>query len=282
MPTNKQEEIKNKALNLFISQTKIQKEEITSIEYLLDGYTNNSFLINTLNGDKYIVRIGSVCKHINRKNEYEILEILSKNNESDILYFNHFNGDMIRKFIVGHTPNYQDIHSKTFLNLLAKKISSFHKIKINQKILVNDYYAYKDIKLPIDNKYEIMYYHLLEKNKNLPLVLSHNDLSPWNIIYNDEKKEIHFIDFEWIRLNNIYFDIATFIHQADLYDTDEYYYFVNQFEEKINLQTLEEFLYIGAFFTYQWTFSSDSYKDTSGFRNIAYNLMMKIYKKLKK
>ena len=50
---------------------------------------------------------------------------------------------------------------------------------------------------------------------------------------------------------NIYFDIATFIHQADLYETDEYYYFVNQFEEKINLQTLEEFLYIGAFFTYQ-------------------------------
>ena len=48
MPTNKQEEIKNKALNLFISQTKIQKEEITSIEYLLDGYTNNSLLINTL------------------------------------------------------------------------------------------------------------------------------------------------------------------------------------------------------------------------------------------
>ena len=77
MPTNKQEEIKNKALNLFISQTKIQKEEITSIEYLLDGYTNNSFLINTLNGGKYIVRIGSVCKHINRKNCYKFDKYIS-------------------------------------------------------------------------------------------------------------------------------------------------------------------------------------------------------------
>jgi thiamine kinase-like enzyme len=51
---------------------------------------------------------------------------------------------------------------------------------------------------------------LVEKLKEThsPVVFCHNDLQENNILYNKEREELHFIDFEYAKYNHRGFDIG--------------------------------------------------------------------------
>jgi thiamine kinase-like enzyme len=94
--------------------------------------------------------------------------------------------------------------SNVFLKQLAANIKAMHITKVTKPILKhdsNDCLAKAKAKLP--KNHLAKYLTLVDKYKYLPSVLSHNDLSPDNMLYLPNKK-IQFIDFEWTRLNNRY------------------------------------------------------------------------------
>lgn len=62
----------------------------------------------------------------------------------------------------------------------------------------------------------------------LPTAVCHNDLLSANIMVNDGKKEMQFIDFEYMRLNYVYFDIANHFNEYAGLDCDYEKYFPNR------------------------------------------------------
>jgi thiamine kinase-like enzyme len=100
-------------------------------------------------------------------------------------------------------------------------------------------------------KHKQAYLQLIENYKDLPLVLSHNDLSADNLIYTNQHQVI-FIDYEWSRLNNVYWDVANFIREVNL-PIVAIKYLCKAL--KINLQSLLVFVYLCTNYAYQWTFN---------------------------
>jgi thiamine kinase-like enzyme len=90
--------------------------------------------------------------------------------------------------------NKRIINSQEFLQKLVSEINWLHQTKFTSKILKHNYFdAIKYAKL--STKHHQKYYVLLNKYHNLPLCLSHNDLSADNLLLT-VKKQIIFIDYE--------------------------------------------------------------------------------------
>jgi thiamine kinase-like enzyme len=173
-------------------------------------------------------------------------------NDKVYLYFDIKSGDAIKKWVIGDNPSFQQVCSSTFLKAFAKTLNKLHDIDTkNKKVLKHDYLdCLKKAKLPAQHR--TIYLSLIKQYKNLPLVLSHNDLSAENLIYTS-KHQVIFIDYEWSRLNNQYWDVANFIREANLP--------INKIKElssylKVkNIKALLNFVYLSTNYAYQWTFN---------------------------
>jgi thiamine kinase-like enzyme len=87
---------------------------------------------------------------------------------------------------------------------------------------------------------------------NMPLVLSHNDLSADNLLYTKDHKVV-FIDYEWARLNNEYWDVANFIREVDLPLTK--IKLLCKYMDITKIKDLLIFVYLATNYAYQWTFN---------------------------
>lgn len=274
----------NKAISIICKELKIEKSDIVKYQYQSNGWSNNIFSFILKNGSHYIVRIAGKSTLKNRQIEMEVLDILTKANFFKIVYLNKSNGDCIYPYIEGNNINLDNVKDCKFLKLFAKKLKELHSIKLTKSLSLeeNDYYQYNQYSNKINRKYTSLYLQLLEKHKNLQKCLCHNDLTPWNMVYNKSKQTLSFIDFEWSRINTPYFDLANFIKESNIHNTKYEKYLVSQYNKKFSLSTITDFLYICAYFSYVWTYSTKSFKHILHYRDKNARLIKKIYNEINK
>jgi thiamine kinase-like enzyme len=186
------------------------------------------------------------------------------------LYFNTKTGDAIKKWIIGVNPTYKQVCSSMFLKAFAKSLITLHNINTKtHKILKHDYLdCFKRSKLP--SRHRDKYLSLIKQYQNIPMVLSHNDLSADNLIYTPNHQVI-FIDYEWSRLNNAYWDVANFIREVGLplNKIKELYSYL----KLEDIKTLLNFVYLSTNYAYQWTFNMPMNPKIKKYRSIVLKKM---------
>ncbi|MDR2823514.1 MAG: phosphotransferase [Mycoplasmataceae bacterium] len=237
-----------KAINFFTRKTNYRPEDIDKIEPLHEGYTNISFKVLTKDQRWYQVRLSRGIKLANTQNEKNVLGLI------DFPYYMHYDaktGDAIKRWISGVTPPMKLAKSNAFLKQLAGNIKTMHITKVTKPILKHDSNdCLAKAKLP---KIHLAKYNaLVSKYRYLPTVLSHNDLSPDNMLYLPNKK-IQFIDFEWSRLNNRYWDLANYTREVELTKAQALQF--AKYYGQLDGEILCDFIYICTNYAYQWTFN---------------------------
>jgi len=111
---------------------------------------------------------------------------------------------------------------KTKLKQLANIIRKLHKIKISTKTHNHK----KDFSLKDKKAQKIL---LKLKKYKKELTLNHHDLNPKNIFFGEKVK---LIDWEFARLNDKYFDLATISVEFNLKRKDELYFLKLYFHRK--------------------------------------------------
>lgn len=198
-----------------INELNFNFDLICDIENLY-SINNSNFKIN-YNKKLYFVRICNNDIYINRKNEFNVLNISSKLGLCEKpLYFNKNTGNMLCNWVYGVNPCEEIIKSDKFLKVFCNNLKKLHYnlygdydspfIKIKQNIT---FCRNNNIEIPkkIDKliyKLDNLEYNL---NKNLQLGLCHNDLNYSNIIFNQDN--LYFIDYEFSSTRDIFFDFAT-------------------------------------------------------------------------
>lgn len=260
-----------KALKLFQEKIPINENNIIHIKKNNQGFTNVSYLITNTKKHKFQVRIG--CNKINRNNEKLIINAIK--NKGNFIYFDKKTGNAIKKWSKGKNPTIKECKSKVFIKKFAKTLEHFQKIKINSKITQMDYYCFEKITNFFGLKKQLKKYHeIIDKYKNLPLVISHNDLSPKNLIW--YKNKITFIDYEWGTLNNKYWDVANFLREIK-YPIKNLSKILKEYFKWANLNIMYEFLFATTFFAYQWTFFPKINKKILIYRKNTKKLMTKYF-----
>ncbi|MGL4647217.1 MAG: phosphotransferase [Mycoplasmoidaceae bacterium] len=262
----------NDPINFFITNTNYLEKDIIKCKKIHHGFTNESFLLQTSDQQRWQVRFAGLNEVVKRSNEAEVLKLVT----IDYMFYDEY-GNSIRKWIVGKNLSLF-FKKKKKLKLLCEQINRLHAIDIsnNKKIIINDYLIYLDHTKNLDEKIKKLYIELVNKYEGLPKVLSHNDLSLQNVLW--DGKNIIFIDYEWSRINDNYFDIANFVRESDL--SLKWLPFLAKHLNGVDLKILNDFIFIVSCFAYQWTFVAVENDHLLRYRNKCYRKMLKIYKKI--
>lgn len=224
-------------------------ENLKSLKILQEqGYCNKNYLLKT-SKNRYIIRVLNNSSKFNRKEEFIIQNNAYKVNlASKILYFQ--NNIMIYKYINGkHLKKL----NKKYLKLLAKKITLIHKIKVKVQThdFNNDLNEFKN-KLS-SNKYLQTFKKFKKQIKKLnkfkkDIVLCHHDLNIKNLLFT--KNNLKFIDWEFARKNDKYFDIASICIEFELNKKSEDK-FLKYYFKTINTKTLKKLKIYKKIYKYQ-------------------------------
>jgi len=217
-----------------LKQYKIfENEKLLSLDLLKNqGFCNINSLLKS-SKKNYLIRQfkSDVTVNISRAFEYAIQKkAYEKNIAAQPLLLDKKNQFMICDFLKGK-------HKKTIckkeIQLLAKNIKKLHKIKSIEK----EYNIKKDLKQYKKNlkdedankSIQICKKELrrLKKYKK-ELVTTHHDLNPKNILFH--KNTIKFIDWEYVGVNDKFFDLATVCFEFAL----------NRKEEKVLLKSYQK------------------------------------------
>tara|TARA_B100001013_G_scaffold339968_1_gene262604 strand:- start:1806 stop:2717 length:912 start_codon:yes stop_codon:yes gene_type:complete len=269
---------------------------------LKGGITNKICLIE-FPDNKFIIREcgNNTEKFIDRKLEYKIIKQLNPFGITRKL-LQKFEQGSIESFLEGNSLNIEHFRDSYILSILGRKIFDLHSINIlehheRQPMLWNKidiWYTqcielYKDdsINLPIINKIGNMIAEKKIIQVESLVVLSHNDLSPANIIYNNS--DIKFIDFEYSAYNYRGFDIANMFCEYTGYNcywsllpTEQerklfYKFYLNSNDENRINNLDKEILYfipISHLFWSLWAYLQNKYS------NIDYNYLLYAKKRL--
>ena len=207
------ETIKN--LNLF-------KDELLDLEKLKNqGFNNISYLLKTTK-KIYVIRVfkSNESVNISREFEYKIQKkAYKKNIASKPIFLN-------KEFMIYEYE--KGIHKTKLSNFELKelilKVKKFHKFKIKEKPynLLLDLKNYsqkltnKKSKKLINSCYKSL--QILKKYK-YNFVLTHHDLNPKNIIFNETGFKI--IDWEYAGMNDSFFDLASICIEFKLNKNEE-------------------------------------------------------------
>lgn len=263
---------KQEAISLF--NKFFPNKKIILIEKIHLGLTNISFKVLANDNQTYQVRIGMNNEYVDRQNEYHVLKNI---NDKNYLYFDVASGKAIKKWIHGKMPTNEEIDLE-FLLALNKQIEQYHQHKINYEIKKHNYFEFEETFKYIDQKYINEYKEIIDSHKNDKWVLSHNDLNPKNLIIDNQNK-IHFIDFEWGRINYGWYDICNFIRETN-----------------INIQIIKDFtkhlgidfinfikdIFACLCFALQWTYTVKQLKEIIEYREDVFRKMEYYYNLIKK
>ncbi|WP_404924018.1 hypothetical protein [Mesomycoplasma hyopneumoniae] len=200
------------------------REKLTNYQLISCGYHNCSFL-GFFKNHKVQIRI-AINNFVNWKNEENFI----RNNPN---FFFYTKGNFIKKWIEGEILSHKNL--ETNLQKLFFAVLEFHMQK-NEKIAKFDW----NVSEIIDKKY----IKLVQKYQFDQLVISHNDLQFKNIITSD--KHVFLLDFEWVRLNNPYFDYVCLYINLGI-SPEKIIEFFNLETEKFN-----DFVYLVNVFTNFW------------------------------
>ena len=266
-----------KALKLLHDKINLKPYDIKLIKRNEDGYSNDTFNVITKKNKHLIVRVAHPGNLSRRKQELITTKLALQVNKINILY-NAENGDQIREALPVAIPTLKQVKTKKFLKLLAKKLKQFHDINIkNVKLEKMNYHLYDACIHNADKKYGNLFYSILNKYKDSELVFSHNDLTIWNIIYDEKHSKLNLIDFEWSGLNNKIFDAANFIRDVNLHGTELEKYFLKEYDESISVDDITLFVYVSSFFSYLWTYTIEAKPHIIRYRNSVWSKVKKLY-----
>ena len=236
----------------FIMHTEYGLIDIYSVKEIHSGYSNNNYLVELKNGQKFQVRIS---KEINEQRQNE-LRALSLINDKNFIYFNK-RGDAIKKWIDGNTIT---TWSDELLAKIAWKLKKLHQIKPDG-LMTHNYK--RRLFMDLHKKYLDIYLKLVKKYENDDVVFSHNDLNGNNIIENNG--EPYFIDYEYACANSRYWDLANLINEANLDSWQTKVLLANY--GSINQNKLNDYLYIQLFFSYAWALDYPNKKLIAKYKN---------------
>ena len=213
-----------------LKQYKIFKnEKLLSLDLLKNqGFCNINHLLKT-SKKEYLVRQfkSDTTVNISRAYEYAIQKNAHKKN-------------------IAAQPLFLGKHKITInkkeIQLLAKNIKKLHKIKSNEKEydLKKDLKYYKKkLKNEEANKSIIICKEELKRLKKYKkeLVTTHHDLNPKNILFH--KNKIKFIDWEYVGVNDKFFDLASVCFEFGL-DPKEEKILLKSYQKKISRKDMEK------------------------------------------
>jgi thiamine kinase-like enzyme len=203
-----------------------QNQKLKSCQLLNhQGHCNTNYLLTTKD-KKYLIRKFKLTN--DRKLEFKIQKAIAKKNiGATPLLLDELQGLMVCEFIEGR---HQTNLNRTELRKLAQLIKKLHKVKTRQKPSnLRENFTFKD-------KKALQALLKLKTHQKEP-VLCHNDLHPQNILFG---KTIKLIDWEYARVNDRYFDLASIVIEFRLKKEDERYFLRSYFgnNHQINHQKL--------------------------------------------
>jgi len=208
-----------------LKQYKIFKnEKLQSLDLLKNqGFCNINYLLKS-SKKKYLVRKFKSDATVNISRAYEYI-IQKKAFKEDIaaqpLLLDEKNQFMVCDFLKG---THKEKINKKEINLLAKNIKKLHKIKSKEKEY-NLKVDLKNYKKTLNNPEAQTSINICKKElKKLKkykkeLVTTHHDLNPKNILFH--KNTIKFIDWEYVGVNDKFFDLATVCFEFALNTKEE-------------------------------------------------------------
>jgi thiamine kinase-like enzyme len=185
-------------------------EQLLSLEILENqGFNNTNYLLKSSKND-YLVRVfGQNIQ--NRALEFKIAKLAYTKGigQKPLLLEKDF---MVLDFTKGQ---HFSCLTRAQLQNLGKTLRKLHNIRHYQKPydMAKDYKTYSN--KPLGNRAyraNLLFKELGKSKKDY--VLCHHDLNPKNILFN--KNSIQFIDWEYIRVNDRYFDLASIVVEFKL------------------------------------------------------------------
>ncbi len=263
----------NQALELFFSILPEYKDIKYSIKAIHTGFTNKSYCID-FGFKKFQIRMGMNNDIVDRRNENNVIKTL---NLDVIKYYDVEKGNMIKEWIEGKQPK---VNTDVLIQLI-KGIKELHSIVPTLEILRHDYYCFiQNSKEHIpDECLELYDWCVKECVDENNFVLSHNDLNLHNMVYTKDKRLV-FIDYEWARMNDEYWDIANFCREANL--RIKRIIQVCEIYQTIKLEKLIKFIYISLCFAVQWTYYTEPSKYVLKYRKQVYKRMINYFKIIKR
>jgi ethanolamine kinase len=216
--------------------------------------------------DTILCRVNGIGteKLLERDREIKQMNLLAKV-ELGPKVFLTFNNGFIYAFIPGRCIKPEEM--EIFAPKIAKQLANFHKIQLDNgkqgsniirmvkkwfKEIKNFKFENEEIKKFEALKLTEMEQELQELEKlaikyNCDIVFCHNDLLPYNILYEEKFGNIHFIDFEYCGYNYRGFDIGNhFCEYSSTIDpalypsVEKQKNFIRHYAENLNLETITE------------------------------------------
>lgn len=169
---------KQKARLLIQQHLNARHAQIVDLTLITGGATNTTYKLKNSLGEFYQVRVGNA--KIDRNNEQRLLKATGG---GGFIFYDAKNGDGIRTWINGEEPTKAICRSSAFISSFADELYKLQANKIDPEITKRDFYIFEKISDLNNFAAETKKYHeIIEKYKNLPLFLAHNDLRPANLI----------------------------------------------------------------------------------------------------
>ncbi|AFO51967.1 putative choline kinase [Candidatus Mycoplasma haematolamae str. Purdue] len=256
------------ARNYFLAHFPQYRAEIRSFRKVIVGFSNQIFKITLLDGRSFKVRLAENNDLISRENEQEVLKLVE---DPFLLAYDSSTGNAIYKWIEGE-PLRPKVIDRGVLERIIQLARRYHSVPENKltNILPHDDFDSSD-KVDFDrreyNDYFPIYKELVEKYKDLPKVLTHNDISLKNLIYSrldSGELGLFLIDYEWARVNTIYWEYGNFARESQLSKNN-----IKLLADllHINADILIDFTFIATFYSWQLSFNWDRTDRLEQYRN---------------
>ncbi len=248
----------NKPLNQiksdFFKHSEYVVKDFKAIKKINHNLSNDVYRIELNDKQKFLMRYGKHNDVVGRFNEQLALIALKQ----PVIYQDPQNGMMIRKWYEG-VPLTIALVNETVISNLIKQLKIIHQtfctnIKsfdplqfINQD---NFNFLLKQNKRFISLEHFQLYQNLITIHSNDQLVLAHNDLNLNNIIVDND--QINIIDFEWVRQNNPYWDLASLYLNLELSSHAQWTNVLTDSYGAINKTTLFHYCFIVSLVDLYW------------------------------
>ncbi|MEG0094163.1 MAG: phosphotransferase [Erysipelotrichaceae bacterium] len=211
--------LNSSVMEILCNTFKVDNDEIKNIEAIKKGMTNRSFKFNC-KGINYIARVPGegTQQLINRKEEYEVYQAISKIHISDeVKYFDPDTGLKITRFI--ENARNADAENLEDVKLCMRKLKAFHECNLKVNHTFNIFEKIDFYEKLWDGKQSVFKDYLITKQKITKLknmikylpekwTLCHIDSVPDNFMFTSN--DIKLIDWEYAGMQDAYVDIAMF------------------------------------------------------------------------
>uniref|UniRef100_A0A7E4V080 Iso_dh domain-containing protein n=1 Tax=Panagrellus redivivus TaxID=6233 RepID=A0A7E4V080_PANRE len=209
--------------------------ETAQIHRITNGTTNTTYIVEIFGKPTLIARINGPRTELMIDREYEkkIIMRFAKYNLAPPILASFKNG-LVYAYTPGRSVTSSEVRNDPMRSLIARRLAELHslKLKISQRYTtpflfsgLKDYCnlipetftnpakhaqfkSYFD-KFDLKQTVETHIAHIFDTCREI-VTVCHNDLVLPNILFDEEIQAVHFIDFEYAKMNYQFFDVANF------------------------------------------------------------------------